>query len=33
MDDYHLWKSWWYAAMYGASPEMRMQLLDNLRDY
>jgi hypothetical protein len=31
MSDYCLWKSWWYAALYGASPETRMAILDNKR--
>ena len=31
MDDYALWKMWWYAALYGASPEMRMRRIDEQR--
>lgn len=31
MNDYYLWKSWWYAAIYGASPQMRMKMLDDMR--
>lgn len=31
-DDYQLWKLWWYAAMYGASAEVRMALLDMHRN-
>lgn len=29
--DYTLWKMWWYATLYGASPEVRMAALDNAR--
>jgi hypothetical protein len=33
MDDYDLWKLWWYACLYGASAEKRMQLIDSQRKY
>lgn len=29
--DYALWKLWWYATLYGASPETRMRALDARR--
>lgn len=29
--EYQLWKLWWFAATYGASPEKRMELLDEAR--
>ena len=29
--EYDLWRCWWYAAMWGASPQKRMQILDNKR--
>lgn len=31
MSDYQLYKLWWYAALYGASPQKRMQIIDNHR--
>jgi hypothetical protein len=31
MDDYDLWKRWWYAVLYGAGRERRMQLADRAR--
>lgn len=31
MTDYQLWKLWWYAALYGASPETRMKRVDEAR--
>ena len=31
MNDYTLWKMWWYAILYGASPETRMAMLDRVR--
>lgn len=31
MHDYLLWKTWWYAALYGASPETRMRKMDAMR--
>jgi hypothetical protein len=31
MWDYYLWKTWWYAVAYGASPEKRMAILDERR--
>lgn len=31
MNDDALYKSWCYAAMYGASSTKRMQLIDSLR--
>jgi hypothetical protein len=30
-DDYQLYKMWWYATFYNASPEMRMKLMDEKR--
>ena len=30
--DYTLWKMWWYAALYGASPATRMAALDRYRN-
>lgn len=32
MEDYILWKSWWLAAMYGASAERRMAIMDDMRN-
>ena len=31
MNDYTLWKIWWYAALYGASPETRMAAIDRAK--
>jgi hypothetical protein len=31
IDDYDLYRMWWFAAMYGASPEIRMNMLDEKR--
>lgn len=31
IDDYYLWKAWWYGVSYGMGPTMRMQLIDLLR--
>ena len=31
MNDYQLWKMWWYAALYGASPDSRMEAPDRAR--
>lgn len=31
MDDYDLWRAWWYATLYGASPQKRMEMIDRLR--
>lgn len=31
MNEYNLYKSWWYAALYGASPQKRMQIMDEKR--
>ena len=28
-NDYVLYKMWWYATFYNASPEMRMKLIDD----
>lgn len=30
-DDYKLWKCWWYATLYSASPQKRMQIVDETR--
>lgn len=32
MNDYTLWKIWWLATLYGASPETRMALIDRVRE-
>lgn len=29
--DYILWKTWWYATLYGASSEKRMSIVDSKR--
>lgn len=31
INDYTLWKAWWYASLYGASPQTRMRILDERR--
>lgn len=31
MSDYDLWKTWWFSALYGASPETRMYMVDRAR--
>lgn len=31
VNEYKLWKSWWYAALYGASPLTRMRIIDERR--
>lgn len=31
MDDYDLYKAWWYALAYGASAEKRMAMMDERR--
>lgn len=30
-DDYALWRLWWTAALYGASPAVRMRVTDGHR--
>lgn len=31
MNDNDLYRMWWYALLYGAGAERRMQLLDEMR--
>lgn len=31
MDDYNLYKAWWYSVLYGAGVETRMKVIDSLR--
>ena len=30
-DDYKLWKAWWYAVLYNAGPQKRMEIIDERR--
>lgn len=33
VDDYHLWKLWWFCALWGFEPEYRMEAVDAARNY